>query len=116
MATDTAPFVPFNKPEKLLTERFEVKRFVLDAVVAKEVVEVALVVEAFAAVKLPKVEDAVAKIDAKLDVPVNVGPAENTKEPPTPVSSVTREPSSAEVSMEVLATLLLKIVQSPDER
>jgi len=100
----------------LLIERFEVKRLVLEAVVAKEVVEVALVDDALTAVKLPTVVEPVAKILAKFDVPVKVGPAANTNAPPAPVSSVTNDPSSAEVSMEVLPTLLLKMVQSPEER
>ena len=72
-----------------------------------------MVLDALTAVKLPTVVEPVAQILAKLLVPVNVGPAENTNDPPTPVSSVINEPSSDEVSIEVLLTLLLKIVQSP---
>jgi hypothetical protein len=101
-----------RSPEKLLIERFEVKRLVDDAVVANDVVEVALVLDAFTAVKLPTVVEPEAKIEAKFEVPVKVGPAENTSDPPTPVSSVISAPSSAEVSIEVLLTLLLNTVQS----
>jgi hypothetical protein len=42
VATDTAPFTDFRIPLKLLIERFEVKRFVEEAVVAKREVVVAL--------------------------------------------------------------------------
>ena len=105
-----------RRPEKLLIERFEVKRLVLEAVVAKEVVEVALVDDALTAVKLPTVVEPVAKILAKFDVPVKVGPAAKTKAPPAPVSSVMRDPSSAEVSILVDDTLLLNTVQSDEVR
>ena len=116
VATDTPPFVAFKSPLKLLMERFEVKRLVELAVVANKVVEVALVEDALTAVKLPTVVEPVAQILAKFDVPVNVGPAANTRAPPAPVSSVTSEPSSAEVSILVELTLLLKMVQSPEVR
>ena len=84
-------------------------------VVAKSVVLVAFVLDALTAVKFWKVDDAVAKIEAKLAVPVNVGLAEKTTLP-VPVSSVRSAASSAEVSIEVLDTLLLKMVKSTDER
>ena len=62
------------------------------------------------------VEDAfVAWKFAKAAVPVKVGDAENTTLP-VPVSSVNSAASSAEVSMEVLDTLLLNTVQSADAR
>ena len=52
---------------------------------------------------------------ANAAVPVKVGDAENTTLP-DPVSSVRSAASSAEVSMDVLETLLLKMVQSVDAR
>ena len=58
--------------------------------------------------------DPVAKILAKFAVPVKVGLAANTSAP-VPVSSVTNERSSADVSILVLDTLLLNTVQSDDE-
>ena len=70
-----------------------------------------MVLDALTAVKLPTVVEPVAKIEAKLEVPVNVGDALNTRLP-VPVSSVTNEMSSAEVSILVDDTLLLNIVQS----
>jgi hypothetical protein len=71
----------------------------------REPVEVAALVVAFVPMRL-----------AKFEVPVNVGPAAKTKAPPAPVSSVTNDPSSAEVSIEVDDTLLLKMVQSVEAR
>ena len=53
-------------------------------------------------------------IAAKAAVPVKVGDALKTKLP-VPVSSVNSAASSADVSMDVLDTLLLNTVQSEDE-
>jgi hypothetical protein len=47
---------------------------------------------------------------------VNVGEELKTRTPPVPVSSVMSDPSSEEVSIEVLLTLLLKMVQSDEVR
>jgi hypothetical protein len=47
---------------------------------------------------------------------VNVGDELKTSTPPAPVSSVMSAPSSEEVSIEVLPTLLLKMVQSDEAR
>jgi hypothetical protein len=49
---------------------------------------------------------------AKTAVPVKVGEVEKTSEPPEPVRSETMAKSFAEVSMEVVASLALKVLQS----
>jgi hypothetical protein len=101
-------------PLKLLTERFEVKRLVDDAVVANEVVEVALVVVPLLATKVFKAERPVKVEDA--NDPFEILGAVPKTSAPDPVSSPTSAASSAEVSIEVLPTLLLKMVQSVEAR
>ena len=84
---------------------FTAKRFVVDANVEKKFVLVAFPKIPLVAEKLVEVAFVVvlfvARIFAKVLVPVNVGEAEKTAKP-VPVSSVRIDASSAEVSIEVV--------------
>ena len=121
-------------------ERFEVKRLVEEAVVENKFVVVADVMVASVPKKLVMLPVVPVRVEAKNVVVVALVPVAfpvmrrlpesvvEAKRPsviegavpktsaPVPVSSVTSEPSSAEVSIEVELTLLLKMVQSPEER
>jgi len=93
----TTMFAPIPESLKFVAVRFVVKMFV----------DVAFVVVPFVTVRAEMVDDA---FEMK---PWSVGRIENTTLPAVPVSSVRREASSDEVSIDVLDTLLLNTVQSP---
>ena len=110
MAVATSPPVDLRSPFKLPIERFDVKRFVLDAVVAKKLVVVALVPVALPVMRrLPE-----SVVEAKRPSVID-GAVANTKDP-EPVSSVMSAASLAEVSSDVEEILLLKTFQSDDAR
>ena len=98
-SVETSMFAPTPESVKLVAFRF----------VAKRLVEVALVVVPFVTVRAEIVEEAFEMN------PARVGRVANTRDP-EPVSSVTSEASSDDVSIDVLPTLLLNTVQSADAR
>ena len=92
----TTMFAPIPESLKFVAARFVAKRFV----------EVAFVVVPFVTVRAEIVDDAFEMN------PWSVGRIEKTRDP-VPVSSVSNDASSEDVSIDVLDILLLNTVQSP---